>query len=197
MKGTVLLVEDEDDARGSLQRAFARAGWTCLAAADLKAATVHLDARTFLDVAVTDVVLGDDERGGLNLIPLLRAREVHAPVVVITAFADVERVKTALNAGAAYLLEKPFSAADLLTVVDRVVAERSDLNHRVDRALHGAGLTEKEMGVARLLLKGLTSQEIARLENNSDKTIRQHTTQIYLKLGVENRSEFFHFVFPS
>jgi DNA-binding CsgD family transcriptional regulator len=67
----------------------------------------------------------------------------------------------------------------------------------VDRALARAGLTEKELAIARLVLKGLPSHEIARLENNSDKTIRQHLTQIYAKCGVSSRAEFFHHVFPS
>ena len=67
----------------------------------------------------------------------------------------------------------------------------------VDRAFARAGLTDKELAVARLVLKGLTSLEIARLESNSDKTIRQHITRIFAKCGVSSRAELFHFVFPT
>jgi DNA-binding CsgD family transcriptional regulator len=45
-------------------------------------------------------------------------------------------------------------------------------------------------------LKGLSTAEVARLENNSDKTIRQHSSQVYAKANVSSRSEFFHCVFP-
>ena len=59
------------------------------------------------------------------------------------------------------------------------------------------GSTKKEEEVARLVLKGLTSAEIGAMMGNSEKTIKQHLTQVYAKLGVAGRAEFFHLVFPS
>lgn len=190
----MLLVEDEDDARESLRRTLERAGYTCTAVASKQAALAHGSA--FVDVVVSDVVLGHDEHAGLDLLPELRARGVDAPVVLITAFADMAKLKLALNRGAAYLLEKPFRAAELLGILQTVLAATPDVSHRVERTLLGAGLTDKELVVARHLLKGLSSQEIAQLESNSDKTIRQHVTRIYAKCGVSSRAEFFHFVLP-
>ena len=58
-----------------------------------------------------------------------------------------------------------------------------------------AELTEKERTVARLLLDGLSSNQIATIEGNSPKTIRQHVSQIYAKCGVENRAQFFRLAF--
>jgi len=197
MSPRVLLVEDEDDARTSLARAIERSGRSCTGAASRAEAIAAAKAAGFLDAVVTDVVLGEDEEGGIDLIGELRTLGVRAPVIVITAFADVQKTKRALNAGAAYLLEKPFRAAELLAVLDRVLADPGDVMHLVDRALSHAGLTDKEMAVARQLLKGLTSDEIARLENNSEKTIRQHVSRVYAKCGVSSRAEFFHFVFPA
>jgi DNA-binding NarL/FixJ family response regulator len=192
----LLLVEDDPDARASLERAIARAGYEVHAAASVAEALARAAAAPFLDVVVSDVVLGDDDRGGVRLVPALRAAGVRAPVVLITAFADLDGVKQALNEGASFLLEKPFRAPELLDVVRRVLAEPKDIGYLVDRALAKAGLTDKEKSVARLLLKGLTSVEIAELEGNSDKTVRQHVTQIYAKCGVTSRAELFHFVFP-
>jgi DNA-binding CsgD family transcriptional regulator len=65
----------------------------------------------------------------------------------------------------------------------------------VERTLSRAGLTEKERSVARRLLEGMSSSEIAVVEHNSPKTIRQHVSQIYAKCGVGSRSEFFRFVY--
>jgi DNA-binding NarL/FixJ family response regulator len=197
MSETVLLVEDETDARESLSRAIERSGRKCVSAESVDEALARLKAAPFVDVVVTDVVLGDDESGGIRLMPELKSIGVRAPVVVITAFADVVRVKDALNNGASYLLEKPFRAQQLLDIIQRVVSDPGDVAHYVDRALAHAGLTDKEAAVARHVLKGLTSSEIGRLESNSDKTIRQHITRIYQKCGVATRAEFFHFVFPA
>ena len=109
------------------------------------------------------------------------------PVVVITAFADVEKVKLALNGGAAHLLEKPFRAAELLAVLERVRADDRGAMGTAERmraVLSRARLTAKERTVAAHLLNGLSSSEIAELEANSPKTIRQHVSQIYAKCGV-------------
>jgi DNA-binding NarL/FixJ family response regulator len=192
----ILLVEDDADARASLERSLSREGFTCASAASVDEALARAGALPFLDAVVTDVVLGSDDRGGIRLIGLLRAAGVRAPIVIITAFAALESVKQALNEGASYLLEKPFRAAELLEVLRRVTGEPADIGYLVDRALSQAGLTEKEESIARLILKGLTSAEIARLSGNSDKTVRQHITRIYAKCGVASRPEFFHYVFP-
>jgi DNA-binding NarL/FixJ family response regulator len=196
MKGRLLLVEDEADAREALTHALERAEFVVVGAAST-AETLEALARGPFDAAIVDIVLGNDDRAGVKLVPRLRDALDRAPVVVITAFADLDKVKQVLNDGATYLLEKPFRASDLIAVLARVLADHDELGHFVARALSRAGLTDKELAIARLLLKGLPTAEIARLEENSDKTIRQHVSQIYAKCGVSSRSEFFHYVFPT
>lgn len=196
----ILLVEDDPEARASLERSLARVGHAVVAVGSADEAEILVtgghETAPELDVVVTDMVLGKEESGGIRVLRSLRASGSPCPVVLITAFAAVESVKLGLNEGAAYLLEKPFRAAELLEVIQRVSSRVSDMGSLVDRALSRAGLTDKEQAIARLVLKGLTSTEIARLEGNSDKTIRQHITRIYTKCGVTSRPELFHFVFP-
>lgn len=194
MTGTVLLVEDELDTRELLGRALERAGYTAITTASVAEALERAEGASAIDVVVTDVVLGPDDRGGLRLITELKARGVRAPVIVITAYADVEKVKFALNEGAAHLLEKPFKAAELLAVIERVLAQGSPLR-ALDELFTRVRLTDKERVVARHLLRGLSSSEIADLEKNSPKTIRQHVSQIYAKCGVSTRAELFRLVF--
>jgi DNA-binding NarL/FixJ family response regulator len=192
----VLLVEDERDTREMLAGAIERDGWRCLAAGDAQGA-LERAREAFVDVVVTDVVLGTDDRAGLRLMTQLREQGVRAPVVVVTAFADVEKVKTALNDGAAHLLEKPFRAAELCEIIRKVQAQGSQVEHTIEQVLSRAKLTEKERAVARHLLEGLSSVEIAEIERNSPKTIRQHTSQIYAKCGVGSRAELFRLVMYS
>jgi DNA-binding NarL/FixJ family response regulator len=186
---TVLLVEDEDDTRELLALSLERAGYRVLSTGDAARAAALVDEEGPVDVVVTDIVLGSDDRRGLRLMTELQAGGVRAPTIVITAYADVDKVKTALNDGAAHLLEKPFRAPDLLKAIERVLTggARPDIEQLFDRAR----LTEKERTVARHLLRGLSSSEIAAIERNSPKTIRQHVSQIYAKCGVGTRAEFF------
>jgi DNA-binding NarL/FixJ family response regulator len=193
--GTVLLVEDERDTRELLAGAIARDGLRCVVAQGEREALEEAAAAGFIDVVVTDVVLGSDDRGGLRLMKGLRAAGVLAPVVVITAYADVEKVKIALNEGAAHLLEKPFRAPALLEVIHRVRAQGGDVRHTLEQVLARANLTDKERVVARHLLDGLSYGEIAEMESNSPKTIAQHVSTVYAKCGVSSRAEFFRLVY--
>jgi DNA-binding NtrC family response regulator len=195
MKRTVLLVEDEPDTRDLMSRALERAGFACVTADGARAALACVKAADFIDVVVTDVVMDGDDRAGLRLMTDLRAAGVHAPVVVITAYADVEKVKVALNEGAAHLLEKPFRAQELVDAVYRACVHGGGTAHAIEQVLSRARLTDKESVVARHLLEGLSSNEIALIENNSAKTIRQHVSQIYAKCGVGSRGELFRLVF--
>ncbi|MEZ4370108.1 MAG: response regulator transcription factor [Polyangiaceae bacterium] len=197
MKRELLLVEDEEGSRSLLEESLMARGLGVVSAGDrLGALKLASDGRYF-DALVTDVVLGDDEDGGLDLVAQLRAAGFAAPVVVITAFADKRRLKRALELRVSYLLEKPFSADQLISVLNRLWDENDDLSHYVEQALSRARLTPKEREVAKMLLKGLSNEEIARVLNNSDKTVRQHLSSVYAKAGVASRTEFFHYVFPT
>src|SRR6267142_3383649 len=115
----IRLVEDEPDARTILARRLQAFGWNCLAHPSVESAMQDPDLR-YVEAVVADVVLGEGKLSGIELIPALRKQEVRAPVVLVTACADAQRLKAALNAGAAYLLEKPFTTEALRQVLDKV-----------------------------------------------------------------------------
>src|SRR6266853_785951 len=123
---TILLVEDEPDARTILARRLQAFGWNCLAHPSVESALQDSDLR-YVEAVVADVVLGEGKLSCIELIPALRKQEVRAPVVLVTAFADTQRLKAALNAGASYLLEKPFTTEALRQVLEKVTAVDVDL----------------------------------------------------------------------
>jgi DNA-binding NarL/FixJ family response regulator len=194
VKGTVLLVEDERDTRELLAKAIVRAEWHCVVAEDARSALAQAREAGPIAVVVTDVVLGSDDRAGLRLLTELRAQGVVAPVIIITAYADVDKVKFALNEGAAHLLEKPFRASELVAAIERVRTGGS-VRPAAEQVFVRANLTSKERTVALRLLEGLTYGDIAAVEHNSAKTIRQHVSQIYAKCGVASRAELFRLVY--
>jgi DNA-binding NarL/FixJ family response regulator len=190
-----LLVEDDADARLGLARALRRAGIECIEAGDSASALALVGSAPF-DIAILDLVLGDDDGGGLSVLTALRAAGRSVPAVIITAFADVDRLKRVLNLGASFLLEKPFRGSELVETVRKLLGDQRDLGGLVTEAISRAGLTDREAEIARLVLKGLPSLEIATVLGSSDKTVRQHISRIYEKCGVSSRPELFHFVFP-
>src|SRR3982751_1932213 len=134
---SILLVEDEPDARTILSRRLQAFGGNCLAHASVEGALADPDLR-YVDAVVADGVLGEGKMSGVDLTPALRKQEVRAPVVLVTAFADTQRVKAALTAGASSLLEKPFTTDALRQVLDKVTTVDVDLARLFNRALSRA-----------------------------------------------------------
>jgi DNA-binding NarL/FixJ family response regulator len=193
----ILLVGDESRARTRLASQLRASGRTCLIHANVESALQDRQLH-HVNAVVADVVLHNGSaRSDVRLISTLRAAAVRAPVVLVTASADANGLKAALNAGAAYLLERPFTAGALEQALEKVTAVDLDLARHVTQALVKARLTRKEELVARNVLRGLSSSEIALIAGCKVRTIKQYLTRIYAKLGVGSRAGFFHFVYPS
>ena len=147
------------------------------------------------DVLVLDIKLPG--ASGVELLERFRGKGVYTPAILITAFSSKQYAVQALNANANYLLEKPFTYEALKRVMRQVVERPSSIPYLMDRGLEKLGLTERETDVARFLLKGLSNAEIARVTSLSEKTVKQHLTQIFQKAGVASRGEFFSHIFPA
>lgn len=192
----ILLIEDESVAGQALSQSLQGLGMICRWVSTFEEASQAWKDASY-DAVITDIMLDSGKPDGLEILRKIEQAGMPMPVVVISAFADQARVKEALNHGAAYLLEKPFSTSELKKILERLWEEPKGLIGARERALNQATLTNKECEVARLLLKGLSTQEMARLTGNSEKTLKQHISTIYEKCGVSSRTEFFHYIFPT
>ncbi|WP_412471847.1 LuxR C-terminal-related transcriptional regulator [Halobacteriovorax sp. RT-1-4] len=63
------------------------------------------------------------------------------------------------------------------------------LSEKINDQLNEWSLTKSEKDISLLLLKGLTIREIADIRSTSEKTIKQHCTNIYSKSNLSGRSE--------
>lgn len=69
-----------------------------------------------------------------------------------------------------------------------------------DRRLEAAPytqLTPKELEIAKLLLRGLCTKEIAAAADITEKTCKQHIGVIFSKFAVKTRAELFARIFPT
>jgi DNA-binding NarL/FixJ family response regulator len=191
----VLVVEDERDSRELTVRGLARHGFAASGACD------GLDALDQLaggwEVVVTDLRM--PRLDGLQLLGELRTRLPGAVRVVITSFGDKDNVLAALNGGADYLLEKPFTVRQLADLLNRLLAERNEAG-QVDqlfvRRLATLPLTAREREMVVLVLKGLSNKDIAEVLNIGEQTVKNALAAVYQKLGVASRGQLFHHVFP-
>lgn len=190
----IAFVDDDADSALVFSRKLRMDGHACDVFPDAESALEAVSPGSH-DALVIDFRLPG--MSGLRLLSSLRERGVHAPAVLITAFADMRLATEALNASANYLLEKPFDYAALRGALRRVEERPASLQHFVDRGLARLGLSAREEEAARLLLKGLGNADIARAMGLSEKTVKQYVTATFEKAGVSSRAELFSWVFPT
>ncbi|MDB5027999.1 MAG: two-component system response regulator, partial [Candidatus Eremiobacteraeota bacterium] len=105
----MLVIDDETSMRDILEIGLSQRGFRVRTAADGPTGLKLLEAEPF-DVILLDLVLPRVD--GLALIPMLR-RSTEAPIVLISAKADVAAKVTGLEAGADDYLGKPFDFGEL------------------------------------------------------------------------------------
>ena len=122
-KLNILVVEDEPNLRDALCLAIECAGHRVIGAADGPQALRMLERNTgehALNLVITDLKM--QPMDGLTLLREIRAREPVLPVLLMTAFGDVEKAVAAMRAGACDFLLKPFEPDVLLAHIDRYAA---------------------------------------------------------------------------
>jgi DNA-binding NtrC family response regulator len=128
MSATVLVVDDEETARSFVSAALGDAGYEALQAGSLAEAHKAIDAGA-ADIILLDVVLPDGS--GLSLLDRLAREKPSPPVILITAFGEVDMAVEAMKKGAQDFLQKPLDLERLLQAVERcheVVALRRELD---------------------------------------------------------------------
>ena len=114
----ILIVDDEPAIGWSLGELLDDRGHAVKTAASAEEA-LEICRRFTPELVLLDVRLPG--RDGLSAIPDFRALVPTAPIVVMTAFGDLDTAVRAVEAGAAEYLVKPFDSAQVTTIVDRLL----------------------------------------------------------------------------
>src|SRR4051794_24805608 len=117
----ILVVDDEESICWSFRELLGEEGHQVETAASAEEALRLADGRSF-DAVLLDVRLPGMD--GLTALPKLRDRLRSAPVVIMTAFGDLETAVRAVEAEAFDYLVKPFDLEQASAVVSRALASR-------------------------------------------------------------------------
>ena len=112
----VLIVEDDRDLRDALCVTLELAGYLVTPAADGSEALAVM-RRHPVGLVISDIQM--QPMDGLGLLHEIRQTYPEVPVVLMTAYGDIENAVAAMRAGATDYLAKPFEPASLLQLVER------------------------------------------------------------------------------
>ena len=169
--------------------------------------------RELPDVVLLDLDLGDDD--GVAWVRLLQGVSENTKALILTGFRSRERHEAVLLAGARGVVVKDCPSELLLKAVRKVHAgelwfDRALLEVVVKRAIAGdraptttpapeasriATLTEREQEIVTLIGEGLRNEEIGKRLSISEKTVRNHLSAVFEKLGVSDRLELVVYAF--
>jgi two-component system, NarL family, response regulator LiaR len=193
----VLIVDDHAMVRSGLKNFIYAYEWM----KTVGEAANGLEAVAFCAANPVDVVLMDmvmPEMDGTEATRQIMALGKAIKVIVLTSFFEQDMVEQALKAGATSYLLKNVNAGELAQAIQAANAGRSTLAPEATQALieatrrkpgQGSELTEREMQVLALLVKGSSNADIADQLSVSMATIKFHLSNIFSKLGAKNRVE--------
>jgi NADH-quinone oxidoreductase subunit E/NADP-reducing hydrogenase subunit HndA len=118
MKGSVLVVDDEQIVLKSCERILVPEGYAVNTATSAKTALEMLDTSQY-DLIITDLKM--PEMDGLEFMRLVRRKNPDINIVVITGYPSQESIKEALSLRIIDYLPKPFSPAHLLEVTNNAI----------------------------------------------------------------------------
>jgi DNA-binding NarL/FixJ family response regulator len=150
------------------------------------------------DIVVIDMRLPDGD--GAELCRGLRERVPGLRCLVLTSYSEQDALDAAVRAGAAGFLLKQVRGPALVSAVRTVAAGGSlfdDVAPAVprNRGPAAAGserlsmLTDQERSVLRLIGEGLTNRQIGERMGLAEKTVKNYTSHLLAKLGLERRTQ--------
>jgi two-component system response regulator DevR len=150
------------------------------------------------DVVLIDMRLPDGD--GAELCRSLRERLPAVRCLVLTSYSEQDALDAAIDAGAAGFLLKQVRGPALVSAVRTVAAGGTmfdDLTPSTPRSRGSTAagserlsmLTDQERSVLRLIGEGLTNRQIGERTGLAEKTVKNYTSHLLAKLGLERRTQ--------
>jgi len=160
---------------------------------------LELAGKTKPDVILLDMVM--PKQGGLETIPKLREFLPDARILVLTSFAESDRVYQTIKAGALGYLLKDSTRVQLIQAIRDVAKGQASIHpsvalkviHEIDNPSElmytSEPLTPRELDTLRLIARGQSNQEIAAALFVHERTVAKYVSNILDKLHLANRTQ--------
>mgnify|MGYP006363649289 FL=1 len=198
----VIIAEDHRVVRIGLRMLIDLSG-TCVVVGEAEGpdSLLNLLSTTPCDLLITDLSMpGDLQSDGLKMLGMVRRRYPSVRIILVTMFANVATLRSALTEGVMAIVSKGASAKELPMAIRSVGEGRRFVSELLRTALAPAGighastkpsLSAKEHEVVRMLASGMTVSEIAGYFNRSVSTISKQKNMAMHRLGISTDVDLF------
>ena len=193
----ILLVDDHKVVRSGLSKfLMVNKDFKLVGEADDGEEAVKLTSLHKPDVILMDLSMPG--MGGIAATREIKQKYPNVKVIALTSFSDQNMVQGALQAGATGYLQKNVTAVELASAIRSAYEGKMTLSPEAAQALAnsaaqpqiaGNKLTERECDILRCMVEGLNNNEIAEKLVISLGTVKFHVSNVFQKLGVDNRVE--------
>ena len=187
----VFIVDDDSAVRNSLRMLLIASGFSV---------ATFQNAEEFLAICnpqTKGCIILDVNMPGMNGSQMqeeLNRRGWHLPIIFLTGQGSIPLSVRAMKSGAMDFLVKPVDSDELISCVKQALDKCSALqNENPDEKSNAellASLTSRELEVAKLIIEGMTSKEIAKELSLSHRTVDNYRANIMHKTGSTNIIEF-------
>ncbi|MCA2968933.1 MAG: sigma-54-dependent Fis family transcriptional regulator [Acidobacteriaceae bacterium] len=119
-KGRILIIDDEEDIRESLETLLTLEGYTVELAPLANAGLRRMEQATY-DLVLLDLMMPD--KSGMEVLAEVRQRDRATPIFLITAYGSIDVAVQALKSGANDYFSKPWDNEKLLLEIERQIAK--------------------------------------------------------------------------
>lgn len=192
----VVVVEDHTLLRQSLVRTVAsEEGFEVVAEAGRGDEAVQVIGRVKPDVVLLDITIPGGT--GLEVAQRIKATSSDVRLLFLTMHDDDASISRAIGIGADGYVLKTASTEELLQALRSVAEGNSYLSPTIARRVidlagsrgSSTSLTERELEILRLLASGIRPADVGKTLFVSLKTVKNHLTNIYSKLGVQTAAQ--------
>lgn len=196
---TGFILEDLPESQAWLSQALTESfpGIAIATAYSLREGRTRLAEGPMPDIALIDLGLPDGS--GVEMIEYIQRLSPTTLCIVASIYDDDSHVFPALRAGAMGYLLKDQPVAAIVAALQGIASGQPPLSPAIARrmlaffqpaqSLPDPSLTERETEVLRLISKGMTQAETARLLSISQHTVAGYVKELYRKLNVSSRAE--------
>lgn len=191
----IVLADDHEVILASLSRLLdAQPDFEVIGVASDGREALRLTRRLTPDVVLMDLHM--PVVNGVTAIGGLARSHPEIAVIALSAFQEPTEVTAAMAAGARGYLVKDIEPAVLVAGIRAAVIGGTPLSPSVathvmrsTAAAVAATLTSRERQILRLMLEGRSNLEIGVELGISSKTVKAHSSRLFLKIGVSDRSQ--------